>query len=764
MSVEIGLISKLLETKDYDILKDKQITAKYFEKEYQPCIRFIDDFYMKNGTVPTIRIFEKKFPDIELETYEDSVGTEEPLAYWCDEIRDKKTHNTIVGYMNEVADMLDSGQVSDAVKSIRKLVNKVELDLTETTAVDTTKDMDDRKKRYEERKRNKGILGIETGIKLLDYMLKGLQPKQLITLMAKTSTGKANPLSTPVLTPKGFVPMRDIKVGSKVIGEDGKPYSVTAIYPQGVIDIYELTFSDGTTSRCSKEHLWKFKTQDDRSRNKEWRVETLGQLMKRPLKRGKSYNLCIPVNKPVEFESSDLPLNAYVLGCLLGDGGFTTDRITFTNPEKDILEHLNQLLKDWGEFTYHKGTNCQYAFKSVDPKVNKLFRVIKNLGLQGLKSNDKYIPKNYLLGSIKDRQLLLQGLFDTDGCVHKDGTYSISTSSEQLKDDIMFLCRSLGYRCTFSCYTREGVEYTIRIATDDMIFSSDKHKQRYENRVVPKKQHYYDILKIVDIKKVGQEECQCISVDSKDHTYITDDFIVTHNTWLFILFACYMWLQGYRVMFFTTEMSEEQIEDRLEAMAMGMLYSEFNYSDFKSGKLTPDQEKIYYEFLDTKKGLETFIIDTATTVSSIRAKVELQEANIVFVDSAYLMEDEEGAEADHMRVTHIFRGLKKLAKSLEIPICANTQQDLKSKGGLESVNFAKAITHESDVVMRLERTEEMIEDKEAKIVLEKQREGVLGSVMLNWNFDTMNFGGIYVSQGEKDYTEKEFESGVLGID
>ena len=425
MSVEIGLISKLLETKDYDILKDKQITAKYFEKEYQPCIRFIDDFYMKNGTVPTIRIFEKKFPNVELETYGDNVGTEEPLAYWCDEIRDKKTHNTIVGYMNEVADMLDSGQVSDAVKSIRKLVNKVELDLTETTAVDTTKDMDDRKKRYEERKRNKGILGIETGIKLLDYMLKGLQPKQLITLMAKTSTGK---------------------------------------------------------------------------------------------------------------------------------------------------------------------------------------------------------------------------------------------------------------------------------------------------------------------------------------------------TWLFILFACYMWLQGYRVMFFTTEMSEEQIEDRLEAMAMGMLYSEFNYSDFKSGKLTPDQEKIYYEFLDTKKGLETFIIDTATTVSSIRAKVELQEADIVFVDSAYLMEDEEGAEADHMRVTHIFRGLKKLAKSLEIPICANTQQDLKSKGGLESVNFAKAITHESDVVMRLERTEEMIEDKEAKIVLEKQREGVLGSVMLNWNFDTMNFGGIYVSQGEKDYTEKEFESGVLGID
>ena len=765
--VEVALISKLLETKDYDTLKDKQITLQYFEEDYKDCMKFIDNYYMQHGLVPTVKVFKGKFPDIELEEYEDHVGTEEPLTHWCDELRNKKTHNTIVHYLSRVAKSLDEEQVGDAVKSVRKLVNKIETELVETTAIDTTKDSRSRKERYEERKRNKGMLGIETGIKLLDYMMKGLQGKQLITLMARTATGKANPLSTPVLTPEGFIPMRDIKVGSYVIGEDGKPYRVSAIHPQGVIDVYELTFHDGTKSRCSKEHLWKFKTLDDRRRNKEWRVETLGELMQRPLKRGRSYNLCIPVNKPVEFHQlNELPLDPYVLGCLIGDGGFTTDRITFTNPEKDILCKLNNTLKDWGEFTYHKGTNCQYAFKSVSHKCNKLYRVISDLELQGKRSEDKFIPKMYLHCSIGDRRKLLMGLFDTDGSISIDGGYSFSTSSPQLKDDLMYLCRSLGYRCTYSHYTKRGDEYTVRIATDDIIFSSNKHQQRWDSRTIPKKQYDYNILKIVSIEKVGEEECQCISVDSEDHTYITDDFIVTHNTWFFILLAAYMWLQGYKVHFFTTEMSEEQIEDRLEAMAMGMLYDKFDYNAFTSGQLDKEQEELYYKFLDRKESMEQLIIDTATTVSAVRAKVEQNESDIVFVDSAYLMEDEEGADADHMRVTHIFRGLKKMAKALDIPVCANTQQDVRDKkGGLGSINFARAITHESDVVMTLERDEEMIEDNEAKITLNKQREGTLGSVMLNWDFSTMNFGGIYCSNSDReDITEDDIDENILGID
>ena len=107
-----------------------------------------------------------------------------------------------------------------------------------------------------------------------------------------------------------------------------------------------------------------------------------------------------------------------------------------------------------------------------------------------------------------------------------------------------------------------------------------------------------------------------------------------------------------------------------------------------------------------------------------------------------------------------------MAKALDIPVCANTQQDVRAKKGwLGSINFARAITHESDVVMTLERDEEMIEDNEAKITLNKQREGTLGSVMLNWDFSTMNFGGIYCSNSDReDITEDDIDENILGID
>jgi hypothetical protein len=35
---------------------------------------------------------------------------------------------------------------------------------------------------------------------------------------------------------------------------------------------------------------------------------------------------------------------------------------------------------------------------------------------------------------------------------------------------------------------------------------------------------------IKSIEYVGKKECQCIYVDNEEHLYLTDDFIVTHNT------------------------------------------------------------------------------------------------------------------------------------------------------------------------------------------------------------------------------------------
>lgn len=753
--IEKGFISKILESGDIIAVKDKQIKPYFLtDMDYKKAYKYINDFYLKNGTVPTVRVFKKQFPDLELDTYrhpntyEITTGTEEPLNYWCDEIRLKTKHNKLCEIVENMAESLNKLDTETAFSDLRKGLIYIENDIVETQAIDMTLDAEDRKANYQKRKDNKGMIGIPTGIPKLDMILKGLQTKQLITMIAKTGVGKANPLSTPILTPTGFIPMRDVKVGTLVIGQDGRPYPVSSIHPQGVKDVYELTFSDGTTSRCCKEHLWKFKTTDDRVRNNDWRVDTLENIMKLPLKRGKSYNLVIPVNDPVEFEKQEtkLPLDPYVLGVLLGDGGFTTDRISLTNPEKDIISECNSILSDWGYFRHHKGTYCQYEFKKNDNlNQNKLFRTIQQLGLQGKYSRTKFIPKQYLHSNIEERQRLLKGLFDTDGHVDAKGGYSISTFSEQLKEDIMYLCRSLGYRCLANKYSDE---YKIVISTDDIIFSSNKHRERYMNRQVPKKKHDYKVLKIIDIKKVGEEECQCISVDSEDHTYLCDDFIVTHNTWFLVLIACYCLLNGYRILFLTTEMAEEQVEDRIEAMLVKMMLGvNFNYGRFKSGTLTKEEEEAYFELLDMKHTLEKLIIETATGVSNVSAKIDQYDPDLILIDGAYLMEDDRGAKDDWLRVAHITRDLKSLVKRKKKVMVINSQADSttskKTGPELDNIGFSKAIGQDSDVVLGLVRDEEMLEDREAKVKVLKQREGVLGSVMLNWDFTTMDFSQIY---------------------
>lgn len=775
-NIEEGLISKLLETKDILTFKDLQIKPYYFDDpQCRKAIKFINNYYAKNGTVPTLRVFEQQEFDIELESYinvegREVIGTEENLSHWCDELRNKKKHNKICDIVEDVVKVIEeNGDTEKAYDIIKKGVLRIESDLVETQAIDVTKDGEDRKANYLKRKENKGMIGYSMGIKELDIILKGMQVKQLITLIAKSGVGKAQPLYTPILTPKGFKPMGEISLDDYVIGEDGKPYRINGIFPQGKKPIYELTFSDGTKSRCSDEHLWKYKTTDDRVRKKDWRVDTLKNIIRNhPLKRGKSFNLTIPVCNAVQFSKKNLIVDPYVLGALLGDGGFTTDRISFTTTEIDILNKLQKILVNWGEFTTSPN-KIQYTFKSNTSK-NMLYRSIKSLNLIGTKSATKFIPKEYLYSSIEDRKLLLAGIFDTDGHIDSKGGYSITTTGLQLSEDIIQLCRSLGYRCTKSTYDRtsegKSVEYVIRISTDDLIFTSEKHFSNYSKRKIPKKEHDYKILRITNIEYIGEEECQCISVDSKDHTYLCDDFIVTHNTWFLILLACHCCLEGLRVLFFTTEMSEEQIEDRLEAMLVKRITGiDFNYGKFKSGTLSKEQEDAYFQFLDEKQYLEPIIIETATGVSNVSAKIEQYKPHIVFVDGAYLMEDDRGAKDDWLRVAHITRDLKALAKQKKLPIVINSQADSttskKTGPELENIGFSKAIGHDSDVVMSLFRDEEMIEDKEMKVKILKQREGTLGNVMLNWDFATMNFSSIYADVPTNE--PKDEDRGLVNI-
>ena len=115
-------------------------------------------------------------------------------------------------------------------------------------------------------------------------------------------------------------------------------------------------------------------------------------------------------------------------------------------------------------------------------------------------------------------------------------------------------------------------------------------------------------------------------------------------------------------------------------------------------------------------------------------------------------------EGDKKNREKVFRDLKMLAKRNRRPILINSQADkttsTKTGPELDNIGFASAIGHDSDVILALFRDEEMLEDREMKVKIFKQREGVTGSVMLNWDFSTMDFSSIY-----SDVTKEQAHSG-----
>lgn len=179
---------------------------------------------------------------------------------------------------------------------------------------------------------------------------------------------------------------------------------------------------------------------------------------------------------------------------------------------------------------------------SIDPnyrnwqEIDPLRAALAELKLTA-KSTEKHIPAEYLYATEDIRLELLRGLYDTDGYTDVHGVTSYTTCSDQLSEDFAFLVRSLGIRDTIvdapSYYTHDGIRHctgtvahthNLKIPNDMLYCSSAKHLNRRKHR------QHEPMRNIIDIKYIGDEECQCIMIDHPDHTYISDDFVPTHNT------------------------------------------------------------------------------------------------------------------------------------------------------------------------------------------------------------------------------------------
>lgn len=312
--------------------------------------------------------------------------------------------------------------------------------------------------------------------------------ERYVVIGGYAGTGKAQPLDTKIPTPEGVRLLGDLKVGDFVFDREGKPTKVLGVFPQGKKRVYRVSFKDGRSSLCAGDHLWTFYN----SKNKRFTKTTL-EILNLGLTNNSGFKYRIPTNGAVDYDQKQFDVDPYMMGVFLGDG------CCLESYSKEVIQY----------------------------------------------SGEKSIPSEYKFGSVEQRLRLIQGLFDTDESISVSGNrfnIRFSTTSKKLVRDVQEILWSLGYESTISVDKRQdkcstkicfGLNVNIDNNEKNKLFRL-RRKLDIANKAANSSKHRdYSKIAITNIEELDYEtEMACIYVDNDEHLYLTEDYVVTHNTTL----------------------------------------------------------------------------------------------------------------------------------------------------------------------------------------------------------------------------------------
>ena len=364
-----------------------------------------------------------------------------------------------------------------------------------------------------------------------------------IIVEAGAGSGKAIPNSTIIPTINGMKRVDEIKEGDYLYDREGKPTKVIGVYPQGEKEVYKIKFGDGRSALCCEDHLWNVHKKSWAKKDKFQEMSLKEIINQGIINNNRGANFYIQISKAVEKKEIKYEIPPYIIGAFLANGCCVNhSRLTLSTGNKDIPNICCSFIKG---LKYEKGYNkykWQFYFLKNNNKeflmTKEIFSKFEDEILQY--SNNKKIPNIYKIGSIKQRLELLQGLFDGDGSIEKsNGTIKYTSTSYELIKDIQEVLFSLGYVSKLYkekrkyMYKKECYYILVNIPNyeKEKIFLLKRKKDIALKYKKIKQKHDYDRTSIRSIEKMNyKEKMTCFYVDNKEHLFLMNDYIVTHNT------------------------------------------------------------------------------------------------------------------------------------------------------------------------------------------------------------------------------------------
>lgn len=458
---------------------------------------------------------------------------------------------------------------------------------------------------------------------IFNSVSRGGRKGKMYLRSGSSGLGKALPNYTLIPTTEGWKTVGEIKVGDYLFDRFGKPTKVLKIYPQPEKkQIYKVYFKSGKVAECCNEHLWSYYSNKNDKNPNRLITKTLQEIIDNPKglrDKDGAYRWSVPVCEPVRFPTKNLPVDPYVMGLILGDGSFRYDNnqkaFYYSSQDEELVVAIKERMH-YKCYRKNSEYNYNWTFELKDQSKGH-----KNVWVEDIlkdfpllwqaKSEDKFIPEEYLYGDVEQRFDLLAGLLDTDGTIDEKGRVNYTTISPQLRNNIMTLCESLGMSCTYLTDKRvdkytTGKCYTVHIQArkeiKNKMFKLSRKVQRANNYINNcKRCERRDRDSIIKIEATDNyADMTCFYVDNIEHLFLMNNYICTHNTRSMVGDACNMaypirfepsynkWVAtGHceKVLYIMTEQDPAEIQTMILAYLTGINEEVFLYGLFEDDQM-----------------------------------------------------------------------------------------------------------------------------------------------------------------------------------